>query len=498
MIQKNIYKPRYKITFQSKNKIWPYKNSRLRRFFNIRGRKLIRRGFFKRYVIVFNNMKWTIARRYIKPHINRRSIIRYKYKDAFYTKQQLRHFYGKIKEDTFRKIFQTYVKNTTDRNKSFFATLEKRLDMFFFRMRLLPTIYACHQLIHHQGLLINGKIEKSPHALVKTGDIVSIQKKQWIPLFWFLYFRVYFRLYGKYILKKRQFNLLKRKTWLIFKSKSFKKPLFIKKHKQLHLFFYRLRYKFSLFLTKILARVHILMQKNNNKKFFNLAERVLLRLRLLHEKFVKFFISYKKYFRNFKYNEDSRFQKKFWWKNYYKEFYKLIGFTYSKCKALSYLWLLIRLEELRFYNSLFLTFKEETKEGVRDDVFSAIKDREKLLIDKYLLLKRKLNQEYSLFFRCRIKKGVLNSFLKHSIQQKKILPKRSPLAYFLINRRYKKKRRLQISRLKPIHLYIPKYIHYDFRTLRAVMIYSPLAEEVHYSFHCSLSKIQSFYKSLAI
>jgi ribosomal protein S4 len=45
-------------------------------------------------------------------------------------------------------------------------------------MRLLPTIYACHQLIHHQGLLINGKIEKSPHALVKTGDIVSIQKKQ--------------------------------------------------------------------------------------------------------------------------------------------------------------------------------------------------------------------------------------------------------------------------------------------------------------------------------
>jgi hypothetical protein len=53
------------------------------------------------------------------------------------------------------------------------------------------------------------------------------------------------------------------------------------------------------------------MQKNNNKKFFNLAEIVLLRLRLLHEKFVKFFISYKKYFRNFKYNEDSRFQKKF-------------------------------------------------------------------------------------------------------------------------------------------------------------------------------------------
>jgi len=46
-MKKNVFKPRYKIAFLAKNKIWYYKDSRLRRFFNIRGKKLIRRGLFK-------------------------------------------------------------------------------------------------------------------------------------------------------------------------------------------------------------------------------------------------------------------------------------------------------------------------------------------------------------------------------------------------------------------------------------------------------------------
>jgi hypothetical protein len=53
----HINKPRYRIPFQAQSKVWSYKDSRLRRFFNIRGRKLVRRGNFKRYVLVFNNMK---------------------------------------------------------------------------------------------------------------------------------------------------------------------------------------------------------------------------------------------------------------------------------------------------------------------------------------------------------------------------------------------------------------------------------------------------------
>jgi len=92
MSQGNIYKPRYKIAFQAKSKIWPYKNSRLRRFFNIRGRKLVRRGLFKRYFLVFNNMKWTIARRYIRPYMKKRRPLRRRFRNVFYSKQQLRAF----------------------------------------------------------------------------------------------------------------------------------------------------------------------------------------------------------------------------------------------------------------------------------------------------------------------------------------------------------------------------------------------------------------------
>jgi len=128
----NIYKPRYKIAFQAKNKIWPYKDSRLRRFFNIRGRKLVRRGFFKRYVVVLNNMKWTIARRYIRPYMRRRKAARRRFRNAFYTKQQLRAFHGKIKEEKFRNFFKKYLTHGVNRNLSFFAALERRLDIFFF------------------------------------------------------------------------------------------------------------------------------------------------------------------------------------------------------------------------------------------------------------------------------------------------------------------------------------------------------------------------------
>ncbi len=53
----NTYKPRYTLSYLSKSKIWPYKNSRLRRFFTIRGRRIQRGGLFRRYVIVFNTLK---------------------------------------------------------------------------------------------------------------------------------------------------------------------------------------------------------------------------------------------------------------------------------------------------------------------------------------------------------------------------------------------------------------------------------------------------------
>jgi ribosomal protein S4 len=57
---------------------------------------------------------------------------------------------------------------------SFFISLESRLDRLFFRMRLLPTVFACHQFIHYNGLEINNQLEKSPRKEIKIGDVVTV------------------------------------------------------------------------------------------------------------------------------------------------------------------------------------------------------------------------------------------------------------------------------------------------------------------------------------
>jgi len=214
-MKKNVFKPRYKIAFLAKNKIWYYKDSRLRRFFNIRGKKLIRRGLFKRYFLVFNNMKWTIARRYIRPYMRRRAAVKRQYKVSFYNKQQLRHFYGKIKEKSFRRFFQNHMSSVTSRNNSFYSALERRVDMFLFRTRLLPTIYAANQFVHHQGIEIDGRLEKSPNALVRPGALLSFDTKYWSTFSDLLCDRVYFRLYGIKLWEKRAYTRLKKKVrWL--------------------------------------------------------------------------------------------------------------------------------------------------------------------------------------------------------------------------------------------------------------------------------------------
>jgi len=79
-----------------------------------------------------------------------------------------------MKEESFRIRFKNHLITAATRTHSFYSVLESRLDMVFFRRRLLPTIYACHQFIHHQGLEVNNRIEKSPRAQVRIGDRVGV------------------------------------------------------------------------------------------------------------------------------------------------------------------------------------------------------------------------------------------------------------------------------------------------------------------------------------
>jgi small subunit ribosomal protein S4 len=105
--------------------------------------------------------------------MRKRKGLKRKYKYAFYTKQQLKEFYGKFKEETFRNFFRSFLVGINKRNNSYYSALERRADMFLFRTRLLPTIYAANQYVFHQGVLLNNRYEKSPHAIVRPGTVLS-------------------------------------------------------------------------------------------------------------------------------------------------------------------------------------------------------------------------------------------------------------------------------------------------------------------------------------
>lgn len=148
----------------------------------------------------------------------RPSMFKRRYRDNFYKKQQYRLFYGKITEETLRRIIKNHKIVAKSQTSRFFSLLESRLDMIFFRIRLLPTIYSCHQFIHHFGLELNNKKELSPQRQVKIGDIITIPPVFWQYRYTLIFNRIYWRRWGRFIRGRR---LLKRFTKIIYLLKQY-------------------------------------------------------------------------------------------------------------------------------------------------------------------------------------------------------------------------------------------------------------------------------------
>jgi ribosomal protein S4 len=60
---------------------------------------------------------------------------------------------------------------------SFYSVLESRRNIVFFRIRLLPTVFACHQFIQYNGLEVNNKLEISPNSQIKVGDMITVPEQ---------------------------------------------------------------------------------------------------------------------------------------------------------------------------------------------------------------------------------------------------------------------------------------------------------------------------------
>ncbi len=252
MASGNVYKPRYTIAYLAKNKIWPYKNSRLRRFFSLRGRRLHRGGLFRRYVLVFTTRKWTEVRRQFRPQTRRtgyslaggattafgRPRAR-RYRDSFYRKQQIRAYFGKRRESALRSFVQNSCSSPSfirgSNTYSFAANLGTRLDHILFRRRFRPTIYACHQFIRHIGLFVNGSVTYAPQSRLSIGDRVAVvpstpfvksndatrRLQRWRIIRWDLFVRFYYRRWGLYILRRRNLSQLRKKIRLFTTSSNF-------------------------------------------------------------------------------------------------------------------------------------------------------------------------------------------------------------------------------------------------------------------------------------
>lgn len=132
-------------------------------------------------------------------------------------------------------------------------------------------------------------------------------------------------------------------------------------------------------------------------------------------------------------------------------------------------------------------------------IFQNLIDNKMGLIEKKLVLfKIRIELLLNFILKQRIKRFNLKTRLIKNFSTGKRILKKTNIMYYLTKRRLKKERKLAIPRLKKVHWYLPSYIYFDVRTLRAVFLYNPKAEEIMHSFKCSLKDVHSFYRALGL
>jgi ribosomal protein S4 len=493
-------KPRYKISYRVRSKISFTKNSRLRRFFSIRGRQLIRRRrLFTRIVLVANKIKWVIARRFLRPYTRVKSgrSRRLTYRDNFYAKQQFRAFFGKIEEQSFRQLIKSNKYITTKIGKSFYSTLESRLDVILYRIRFLPTIFACNQYIRRHGIFLGEGVSHEPHYSIRPGTLISFAPKIWPVIYDHRLTRVFYRLYGTWLMRTRQRRrFIKKFRWLTQSIRRTRTPYYsLRRWGQLIRTFEYLRknriaslrhwraifLQFSLVNSEIM---HSFFTKLNAVEVLSIKIERDLRQ---HGRTLSRLIS-------MRYFSGASF------KNFLTNSVVAYSYTYVIRQRRLVLGHLISLAEQSFYERSFSDDRLLSKD--LEFPLATIKTRQELLRKRRRLLEQRLTKNSA---QIKLQTGRFlrqrepNNFSHVRIQPRPVLPARqqrlSSAAYFLLHQRRKLRRQRRLPRLKKVHWHIPSYRHFDARTLQVARIRAPQLTELHYPFRSSISKILSFYKS---
>ena len=455
MIYKHKYKPRHYIPFIIKSKLTINKNSFLRWIYSILRRKIKPNGYFKYNRRRATNIKWRANRRKFNPankshlHFNnpypnnrgygRPIIFKRRYRENFYKKQQFRLFYGKFNEKSLRILIKNHKIKVSSQTSIFFVGIESRLDVIFFRRRIRPTIYSCHQFIHHFGLEVNNKLETCPQLQIKVGDLLTIPSTFWKSRFILYFARIYWRRWGIFIRGRR----------LI---KKFKKFIFI----------------FQPF--------------NNNIHKPSQPSKTLIKS---FDYYKKLFITYKKFNIQYKYSikkENVVNSELYQWNK------KITEIKINKLEIYQQLKLTTSLRK-NFLPRIFRFIDQISVKGLaqneqfqnKSDFNFQQKKIERLKIDTEKEKEEKANFE---------KKQ--NIFFHYKIA---IIYRRKSFFRFKIKYLKKFTRKQRRIRKKNLHFFIPKYIQRDYRTLSILKVETQKESIIYFPFQLYLNKIYSFYRS---
>lgn len=227
---------RYQSYYRYKNIININKNSKLREFYNVRGRFIFYKKPFRNLKLVrrFRSMKWMIARFRMVPREQKFPSLFRRHNVIFKKKQQLKNFYGKLNEKKLKKIVLKTKNNTRSINNiSYYDLIERRLDMVLYRAKILPTIFACNQLLNHKKILINNYIGINSVCFpIKSGDFLSLKATYWKYIYKFLIRKINKRSIGHVILSNKPIRIPRNRS----KNKTRIRKMFYKNYKYFSLY----------------------------------------------------------------------------------------------------------------------------------------------------------------------------------------------------------------------------------------------------------------------
>lgn len=92
-------------------------------------------------------------------------------------KQKVKRAYGLL-EKQFKNTFKKSAERKGVTSELFFSTLEMRLDNVVYRMGFARSRNEGRQVVRHSHILVNGKRVNIPSAILKVGDVVTVDPKE--------------------------------------------------------------------------------------------------------------------------------------------------------------------------------------------------------------------------------------------------------------------------------------------------------------------------------